>query len=503
MRFLPRGFLGLRTRVGLVAGLLALGMLSASAGVQAQPNTAGDIRTASVPPIKALAGVQVQNLSSSQTANVQIAYYNQDGSLAQAASGMQNPQSLQIPAGQSQTVFGNTMAVATGFNGSAVVSSDQPVAAITNLLTTDSTGANAGNEAYDGVGAPSSPANVPLLQFNNGQNAQTNSTLTIQNASTNATTVTVTLAAASSTYPSITTKQSSYSLAASGSVSLSLSDLNGLASGQRWVGSAVVSSTGNTPLAVEVNQSDAFHNELLAYDGSGAGSSFVYAPLIETNHSKTYDYFTGFQVQNTNASASETVYLYLNTIPSSCGAAGYVDTQSLNPGASYTWFPVPGTTSVPDFLGSATACTPSGTLIGVVNEVTGASAQIQNQGSTYQAFNDIAATAAVAMPLVENNHSGYYTGQQIQYVGQGSQTVYIYQGGVPSTGCGTGSPSASTALSSGQSVTWFPLPGLAQGPAVSATACVASGSIVGIVHEIVPSAAGDNSFAYEGFNLSP
>ena len=212
------------------------------------------------------------------------------------------------------------------------------------------------------------PVNVPLVQWNNGINSATNSTISVQNTSSSTSTqISVAFSPAAANYPSIS--MNPITLQANGSVTINSSMISGLGS-SRWVGSASISATNGAQVAVEVSQADAYYNELLSYTGSTTGSSFVYAPLIETNHSLTYRNYTGFQVQNTNSGSAATVYLYLNSTPATCGDPGYVDSINLGPLGSKTWYPVPGTTNVSDFLGSATACTPSGTLIGAVNEIT-------------------------------------------------------------------------------------------------------------------------------------
>src|SRR5574341_271497 len=70
-------------------------------------------------------GFQVQNLSGS-TANITLTYYNQDGTTAASVGDT-------ITQNGSKTYFPLT-SVATGFNGSVVISSDQPIAAIANVL---------------------------------------------------------------------------------------------------------------------------------------------------------------------------------------------------------------------------------------------------------------------------------------------------------------------------------------------------------------------------------
>ena len=100
-------------------------------------------------------GVQIKNLDNSNAANVTVTYYNQsDGSQAGALS-------QGIPAGDSFTMA--TLAgVSTGFNGSAVVSSDRQIAAIANVIGNGTMGAS-----YNAFSAGDTSASLPLLMRNN------------------------------------------------------------------------------------------------------------------------------------------------------------------------------------------------------------------------------------------------------------------------------------------------------------------------------------------------
>src|SRR5262245_50665775 len=94
-------------------------------------------------------GFQVQNLGTG-TANISITYYNADGSLAVGGAGP-NPQVDTIPAGQSKTYVGATITGApAGFKGSVVISSDQQIAAIGNILGSSVPASAAGVLQYGG-----------------------------------------------------------------------------------------------------------------------------------------------------------------------------------------------------------------------------------------------------------------------------------------------------------------------------------------------------------------
>ncbi|HNB50894.1 MAG TPA: hypothetical protein PK530_03075, partial [Anaerolineales bacterium] len=102
-----------------------------------------------------LSGIQVQNLSATE-ANVQLTYYNQDGTTDGA------PVADTIPANGSVTYF--PVDASAGFDGSVVISADQPVAAISNILGDLGSAA----ASYVGASAGSTSVNLPLLFHDNG-----------------------------------------------------------------------------------------------------------------------------------------------------------------------------------------------------------------------------------------------------------------------------------------------------------------------------------------------
>ena len=120
-------------------------------------------------------GFQVQNLGTAQ-ANITVTYYNQDGSVAASVADT-------IAAGGSKTYYPLT-AVPDGFNGSVVITSDQPVAAIANELGN----AGAYGASYAGFSAGATEVNLPLVMRNNGG---FNTWFNVQNAGTADANVTV------------------------------------------------------------------------------------------------------------------------------------------------------------------------------------------------------------------------------------------------------------------------------------------------------------------------
>jgi len=448
-----------------VGGLLAAGVIGVGADAQAQQPP---LQAASGTFASLTSGIQIQNLGT-LPANATIDYYNTDGSLA-FTQALTSP----IPVNGSFTAFGKSMLVPTPFAGSAVVSADQPVSAIVNLL---SSGPITG-EAYDGVNTPGTTANVPLFQQGNGGY---NTTLHIQNATSAANAVTVTFNGPGAPAPLI------FNLQPNGSIGVDAT--NDQITVGKFVGSVIVSGSG--AIAVEVNQTN--NAILFASTGSASGTTKLFAPLLMSNNGGVS---TGFQVQNTGASPT-TLTLTLTSSPS--GVQFATDTAVVQPGQSKTWFPLPGTTiGGVKFVGSGTVTTDNGMpLLGTVNEL---NLNVPGQGMAYNAFGS--GTQSVQMPLIMFNNSTYFTGEQIQNVGTADSTVNLLINGTPVDG--------GHLIHPGASFTWFDTGNAAIYGNTKVTSAIAMGSspsdqLVGIVNEItVPQTPNsDTSFAYEGFNAGP
>ncbi len=105
-----------------------------------------------------ISGVQVANLSSTTEANVLLTAYS-------AATGLPDgsPLTDKIPANSSKTYFPISN-VSSGFSGSLVISSDQTVAAISNILSSAGTPAGA---SYVGRSTGDQTVLLPLLVKDN------------------------------------------------------------------------------------------------------------------------------------------------------------------------------------------------------------------------------------------------------------------------------------------------------------------------------------------------
>ena len=406
-------------------------------------------------------GFQLQNLSSTQ-ANVQMTYYTQAGTPTSVSD--------TIPANGSKTYYPLT-AVPSGFTGSMVVSSDQPVAAIVNVLGNNGQRA----DSYSSFSQGASPMSLPLVERNN---YNINTWFNVQNTGSTAANVTVAYK------PGTCTETAS--IPAFSSKTFDQSTNACLPSG--FVGAATV--TGSQPVAVTVMQ--VTPQSLLAYTGFGSASTNPIMPLVSSGYYKSG---TGIQIQNTGASDTSVTISYAP----SAGFPGSpcTETRTVPASASVTFaYPTFPAGCGASFVGSGhvTGNTASMPLVAIVNQVT----QGKANASSYDAINSANATSKVSLPLIMDRNYNYFTGFSIANVGTQSTNVAC-------TFSGTSFTIASTPVAPGASLTAVQLNQIAPGYVGSAT-CTATGGdakIAGIVNELLSTAPAstDGLFTYSAFNF--
>ncbi len=247
----------------LLVAILALGI--SSAGAQAFTYTSG---------------FQVQNLASSQ-ATLVITFVNQDGSQEAALTGET------IPANGSQTYF-PLSAVPDGFNGSVVISSDEPVAAITNVIGDNFSAA----AAYEAVSEGSTTVLLPLLMQNN---SGFSTWFNVQNTGSATATVNVAYSDGASAGPVSIEPGASQTF------------IQTAETHTQAVFSGVI--TSDQPVAASViEESSAV---MFAYSGFNAGSTNPVMPLINANNS---GYVTGIQIQNARRRTGFGCHGFLHTV---------------------------------------------------------------------------------------------------------------------------------------------------------------------------------------------
>lgn len=414
-------------------------------------------------------GFQVQNLSSTD-ADITITLYNEDGTTAATAQDT-------VP-GSGQVTYATLDqlpdAPATGFTGSAVISSSERVAAIVNLVSPD-IGLSFGGEAYIGFDAGAQSVRLPLLfkasngfsTFFNVQNvgdATANVTVTYQNGATETATI------------------------APGAAKRFDQDNNSnLPSG--FAGSATVTSDQDIVAAVvQVGPTT-----VLAYNGFTQTSQTPYFPLINANNS---GFITGISLQNAGDQSTNVTVTYT---PSGGGTNGCAETQTIPAGEArfYAVSAFANDTNGDNcangatFVGSAqvTANSASQPLVGIVNQLN----QSVNKGGSYGAFDPSAATSTVVYPLIQDRVFGYFTGTSIVNVGSSATTV--------TCSYSNSSVTQSETLDPGETFTATQTNAIASGYNGSGT-CQASGSgqIIGIANQLLFAGTRDTFFVYEGIN---
>lgn len=341
--------------------------------------------------------IQIQNLDTGNAATIGIEFYN--------AAGTAITHNDTVAAGGSKTYF-PLPAVSAGFDGSAVISSDKPVAAIVNVVADGFLfGASYGGFNQ---GAPS--VNLPLIMKGN---SGFNTWFKVQNASTTAATVKVSYAGTSCTETGTIQPGAAAKFVQSTNACL----------GTKYVGAATVSvvkadGTVDTAGSIVATVMEVGASTLFSYNGfAGAGSTNVVIPLVNSNNA---NYITGIQLQNVGNAPTTVTLSYTPVAGTAC-----TETQTIANGSSATF--ALGAFSANDsnatnncangakFVGSAAVTTNSANqpLVGVVNQLNlGA-----NKASAYNAFDPMNAENAVVMPLIMDRNGGFYTGINVMNVG--------------------------------------------------------------------------------------
>jgi len=398
-------------------------------------------------------GFQVQNLGTA-TANITIVYYKTDGTEA-------GRQSDTIPASSSHTYFGSTMQVAAGFNGSVVISSDQPVVAITNLVNASLI------DSYGGFSGGATALSLPLLQK---ANFGIDSWIAVQNAGTADATISIAYTKGlSGSAGTIAPETATIKPGASASFfQKNKADLVDTAN-PTFIGSAKVTSTNGQPIVAVVNQETQDGKQLLSYGGfTSSGSTTVAAPLVVANN---FGQFTGIQIQNVGTGAADVTITYSpNTATNTptggslCVGTPTAKVVNITNGSTATVIQGNGTGSAFDtqfatctYVGSATI-TSAQPLVVIVNQILGGS------GSSYAGVDPTATVASVSAPLIQANNFGTFSGVQVQNTGADT-TVTVTYGPNSATGTPAGqsdcpTPTArSQAIAAGQSFTFIQLGG--------------------------------------------
>ncbi len=322
--------------------------------------------------------IQVQNLDTVAVANISIAYYNPDGSMAVLPTPYTNPVADTVQPGSSNTYL--PIHPDVGFKGSVVVSSDKQIAIISNLTIAAT---NRALGTYTGVASGGPSLFFPLIDKRNNV-----SVFSIQNASgVVANYVIDFVPLPGGGFADIADLPGT--LQPGAAATYNMADYNGA---NPWLGSIkVTASTGALAGVVSsVNMNVPASPTNGVYNGFSAGSATAILPLIMENNNGNR---TGTSCQNLGPGPATITMSY--TPSSGFGARAddvFVDVPEN--GIAVKVMDYLGTTK---WVGGATVTVSgSATIACVVNQTR----VVKKNSNMYEGFNPSATTDTVVMPLI-------------------------------------------------------------------------------------------------------
>lgn len=431
-------------------------------------------------------GIQVQNLSST-AANISIAFYALKTATPSATF------DATVPANNSVTYASLPSAVQAGFDGSAVISSDQRIAAIANIVSPDlatfaTTGL--GGEAYSGVTEGSTTVRVPLL-FRNSNGFST--FVAVQNVGSTATNITI-------TYQNGATAAET-NVPPGASVRFDQRTATGLPDG--FIGAATITSTASDIAAVVTQVGP---TTLLIYNGfSSATSRLPVFPLVNANNA---GFITGIAIQNAGTAPTTVTVGYSPSVGANGQAQGAACTETLtiNPGASANFAVDAFRTTVngencangATFVGSGRVTTNSGDqpLVAIVNQLNSGT----NKGGAYSAFDTGTASDTVVYPLMQDRVANFFTGVGIYNAGSADTVIECTFSGLAGTTPVSGVKQTSPSIKPGETYSVIQQGAIGNNFTGSAVckATATGAKIVGIANQLRASGTKDTFFVYEG-----
>jgi hypothetical protein len=452
-------------------------------------------------------GEQVQNVGTA-TANVVVTAYDKNSASTYTSS-------ITVTAGSAFTFLPSNFAgMPSGFIGSAVVSSDQPIKAIvavTNFLA-GSLGVAGGKAVaqYQGTENVDTTMYFPLVKNNRAGNS---TAFYVQNAGTAAASITAVFKMDTGT-PGVYTATIA-SVGPNQMVVINPGDASVPSTpgtgGRDNVGSLTVTSA--QPLAgsvLEYVQGQPVATALNGTRGFTAAdfSTKAYAPVVKNARAS---HFTGVQVQNVSAGPVDITITYVGTSAGTpCLGNTYTDTATaVAAGKSKTFVQLTGQTNLPANCTASATINATGNIVAIVNEQNMPSTPLA--GITYSAIADSAKTAKVSAPLLKDRRSGSSTGLQIQNVGSATATNVVVTFACKGAATFTAVSNPQTITAGGAKLFLRPstMPaGTFATPFSSsnvncAVTIAADQPVVAIANEFADILGAYDDTNYEGFNLTP
>ena len=341
----------------------------------------------------------IQNLSDS-TATCVIQFYDSAGDIGLT---LDPPP---IPANDVAEFFTGTADFDSLLPGqySAVVSCDQPVAAVVNFSDSNR------GASHSGLGSAEIGTNwfAPAL-YNNYYNYYSN--IVVQNATASAIDITVNVYEAGNASPVST--YLAEDVPAFASVSFDQSTDSNLSKNVSY--SATIDGTGEVAAIVNIYGTGPVNDQLYSYNLFASGSVEAFAPIIMSNF---YGYNTSLTVQNTDdADTAEVTVEYNN---------GNTQSVSIGPGASHAFLNFLDTNVLPpgNFTYSAKIVSTNNVpIVGLVNQ-----SDSLNRAASYSAFPG--GKTLTTAPIVFKSYYGYDSSLTCQNLGTSTTDITVNYAGV-------------------------------------------------------------------------
>ncbi|NLD73627.1 MAG: hypothetical protein GX649_13040 [Chloroflexi bacterium] len=296
--------------------------------------------------------IAVQN-TSSEPASVTVRYYNDtDGN--EAASDTQSISAF------STRIFrqGDYASLPTNWGGSAVVTSDRPIAGIANFYNEGVNKDTSQFHSYNAFSAGGTRLYVPRVVVNY---YDYQSGIKVQNVGTAATDVTITYYFGGQSYTQVLAD-----VQPGAAKAVYLANVPDLAALGRVDGAAIITSSGDVPIVATVNEDNRVGAAFPGHEGRGVTyNAFVDGAQTDTIFfsqvtNRATGYTGGIQVQNVGTDTTT-----VTTVWSAPGKTTVTSQKQLAPNASVAWF-APQVISETGFNGSVTV-TADQPIVGIAN----------------------------------------------------------------------------------------------------------------------------------------
>lgn len=483
----------MKKTIGVVAGVLFLSLVIVVVALASGGPPGGGFYT----------GQTLQNVGSA-TANVVVTAYD-------SATSATYSRNYTVSVGSSISFFsGDITGLPSGFQGSAVVSSDQPLKAIVNVTNRQSGGYGiAGGTAaaqYRGVDSASTGTTLSFPLAKQAFGPKT-SAFYIQNAgSANATFSASFLMGTSLTDPAPVSYPYTSGTLAPGQMAVIVAADASVPTGR--IGSLTVTSTqplAGTVLEYETSTAPAkILQGTIGFTPADYDAKILFPVMKKQLGGRS----TGLQVQNVTGASVDVTMVYYGA---SGGCAGNVYTETLRTVAASASTTYLDPAVLPSGCLASAVATATGNIAGVVNEsfqpCTGACVQ---RATIYSAFPANSATTKLVAPVFKEDFGSKRTGLSIQNVGnapasatvvfQVGATAYTYNiASIPVNGSALLLDMSNTAVYPLANWTGTALPN----GSLAAVTVTANQPIIGIANEAPTGALVQDNINYEAFNVAP